>query len=391
MAAPMADRPPLAARSRTLPRMFDDDTSAQPTVQGTVPAYFVAMGGRDVRIVLAGASVITGEGEDSVVQQFDDPYAARAHLELVLKRHRRQGYAITERALSGAELAGVLGPDGAPDTLASLVTWDPEHSRMTVKFRERGDALRCGEIVARAAELAAEWIQVICDPASPGNALATSVARRPLPVVRSVAFDTHFQTVTRQRKNDPGELTALLAGLPGLERLFATGYLRLRPTTHAHLSELYLLGDPLQPELLTGLGGCRFPELAVLALKLASDAEPPDSRAVASALRSLQAPALAHLELADVDDIRDFLDVLTASPLPESWQTLRVSGSVADEDELLELLTSRAKLLGSLEQLALPLDELSTDGAEQARRLVPELVELDELPELLTPASYRQE
>jgi hypothetical protein len=351
-----------------------------------VPAYFVAMGGNDVRIVLAGASVITGEDEDAVVQQFDSPKAAREHLDLVLRRHRRQGYAITERAVAVA-----LEPGGEVDDLVGVVQWEPDHSRMIVTFRERDDVRRCADIVARAGELEAEWVQVICDPESPGRALAGAVARRPLPAVRSFAFDTHFQTVTRQRDNDPGDLHELLSGLPGLTRLFATGALRLRPLAHEKLAELYLLGDPLGRELLAALGRCRLPALEVLGLGLAGDAEAPDSRAAADALHALHAPALTRLEVAGVDDLHEFLDALTARPLPPSWETLRVSGVVADEDELLRLLADRAPRLASLAQLGLPLDELSQGAAEQARRLVPELEELDELPEHLTPSSYRQE
>jgi hypothetical protein len=365
--------------------MSDQDLPA------SVPAYFVAIGGRPLRIVLAGASVLTGAGDDIVVQQFPDPRAAREHLELVLKRHRREGRAITERALSGAELAGVLAPDGGPDPLAGMVAWDPEHLRLTVTFRERADTRRCDEVVARAAELAAEWVQVICDHASPGAALASAVARRPLPAVCCLAFDTHFQTVTRQRANNPGELAELLSGLPGLERLFATGALRLRPTAHGRLSELFLLGDPLRPELLGALGACRFPELAVLGLQLAGDDEPPPAAAVAAALHALHAPALAQLEVAALDDLPGFLDALTARPLPPSWQTLRLHGSIADEDDLLAVLSRRAAILGSLELLGLPLADMSTGAAEQARRLVPEVEELDELPAYLTPSSYRDE
>jgi hypothetical protein len=352
----------------------------------TVPAYFVAMGGRDVRIVLAGASVITGEDEDAVVQRFDSPKAAREHLDLVLRRHRRQGFAISER-----QVAVALDPGGEVDDLVGVVQWEADQLRMTVTLREPDDVRRCADIVARAGELAAEWMQVICDPESPGRALAGAVARRPLPALRCLAFDTHFQTVTRQQDNDPGPLHELLSGLPGLTRLFATGSLNLRPLAHERLEELYLLGDPLSVELLAALGRCRLPALEVLALCLAHDAEAPDSRAAAGALHALHAPALAHLEVAGVDDLREFLDALTARPLPPSWQTLRVSGVVADEDELLPLLAERAPRLAGLAQLGLPLDELSHGAAEQARRLVPELEDPDEMSLYLDPSSYRSE
>lgn len=372
----------------------DDDAAAAPAraqVTGPVPAYFVGMGGRDVRIVLAGDSVFTGEGEDIVVQRFDDPRAARQHLDLVLQRHRRQGYAITERRLDGAELMGVIDPSGAADELAGLVEWEADQRRLTITFREPADVRRCRDLVARAAELSAGWVQVICDPVSPGPALAEALAARPLPELVCFAFDTHFQTLTRQRANDPGDLARLLSGLPGLERLFATGDLDLRPTAHARLAELYLLGDPLRASTLDALGRSRFPALEVLGLCVASDAGPPDARAVAAALRSVHAPALSALEIAGLGDLCAFLDALTAQPLPDAWTSLRVTGSVRDEDELLALLAARAQRLSALQQIGLPLDELSTGAAEHARRIVPELEDAGELGEYLTPATYRNE
>lgn len=357
-----------------------------PKPERTVPAYFVAMGGNDVRIVLAGASVITGEDEDAVVQQFDSPKAAREHLNLVLRRHRRQGFAITERAVAVA-----VDPRGEVDDLVGVVAWEADQLRMTVTLREPDDVARIADIVARAAELSAEWMQVICDHADPQGRLAGAIARRELPALRSFAFDTHFQTVTRQRDNDPGPLHELLAGLPALTRLFATGALTMRPIAHEQLEELYLLGDPLRLELLAALGRSRLPALEVLALNLAGDAEPADGRAVADVLHALHAPGLAHVEVAGIDDVRELLDALTARPLPPSWQTLRLSGAVADEDELLHVLAARAPRLAGLAQLGLPLGELSHDAAEQARRLVPEIEELDEMDVYLDPSSYRHE
>lgn len=370
----------------------DDDLAARQTgTEGPMTAYFIAYPGRPLRIVLADNALITGEGEDAVVQRFESPHAAREHLDHVLKRRRRDGYPIQTRPLSAEERAGVLGPDGEPDALADCVKWDEAQAKMTLTCR--GDEFhprRCLEVVERAAQLGAQWWQVICDHSSP-TGLSGALRARPLPKLLSFAFDTHFQTVTRQARNMLGDLDGVLAGMPALRRLFATGDLVLRPTTHARLSELYLLADPMRPATLAALGACRFPALEVLGLRVAADAEPPADRALAAALRELSAPALTHLELAGSGDVVGLLTALTAGPLPKSWQTLRIEGSLHDEDALLALLTSRAKVFGGLTRLALPLDEISSDAAEQARRLVPGLVELPELPERLTPSTYRQE
>lgn len=369
----------------------DDDTKSATTAEvSNMTAYFIAYPGRPLRIVLFDAALITGEGEDAVVQRFDSARAAREHLDLVLARRRRDGYPITSRPLTAEERASVLGPDGEPDALADCVQWDEAQSRMTLTCR--GDEFhprRCLEVVERAGQLGAEWWQVLCDRASP-TGLSGAMRAKPLPRLRSFIFDTHFQTVTRQGRNMLGELDGVLTGAPGLERLFATGDLVLRPTSHPRLVELYMLADSMRPATLAALGACSFHALEVLGLRLAGDGEPPPYRALAAALRELDAPALTHVELAGVSDVVGLLTLLTEGA-PLTWQTLRIDGTLDDEDALLALLAARAQHFNELTLLALPLDEVSSGAAERARQLVPQLVELDELDERLTPTTYRPE
>jgi hypothetical protein len=77
-----------------------------------------------------------------------------------------------------------------------------------------------------------------------------------------------------------------------------------------------------------------------------------------------------------------FLAELTERPLPASWATLYVRGSLGDEDELLALLRARAPALGSVALLGLPLaDELSEDGIAEAKALLPQLAAVSDLPD----------
>lgn len=352
-------------------------------------AHFVALEGELLRLVRVDAALFTGEGEDAICQSFPDARAAQAHLDMVLVRHRRQGHRIGSRPLTAAELAA-LRPDGeALDELIDCLRWDHDQGRVHVHLRSSAHVDRCDQIVLRAAEQHAGLMQVLCDPAVPGRSLSSALRRHPLPDLHTLAFDTHFQSVTRQKNNTCGPLDELLAGLPRLERLFATGDLEMdAPCSHDDLSELYLLGDPLRPELLATLGRCHFPRLEVLGLKFSADADAPPTDAIVAALHALDAPNLRFIELDGADDLVTFLTALTARPLPPSWDTLRVHAPVRDEDALLELLASRAHIFQTLLELGLPQDDLSRPAAERAHALVPELCDPDDLPERMGPDLY---
>lgn len=352
-------------------------------------AYFVQHRGDVQRIVLAGDKLITGAGETAVVQQFDNPRAAKEHLEMVLSRRRREGYRVEMREISAADLGAGTVPEG-PDPLADCVAFEPDHRRMTVTFRgHEVPPGRCVEVVMRAAELAPGSMQVLCDLASPGQTFAAALLRLPLPSLTALAFDTHFQTVTRQAKNSPGDVADLLAALPQLENLFVTGDVTLRPTRHDNLDELYLLGDPLRGATLTALAACKFPRLGVLALRLAADAACRDELLAAEALQRLDAPQLRYVEVAGVHDLTAFLAALAVRPVPPSWEALRLTGTVRDEDAFLSLLASHANRFESLAEFGLPLaDGLSREGAVHARRILDAIDDSGELPDRLAPDVY---
>jgi len=341
--------------------------------------------GRDtLRITLSGPRLITGEGDSAIVQAFASEEAARSHLEMVLARRRRSGYAIETQELDEEP--------ALPDPLVGVVEYDATRRNMRVTFKgSEIPAGRCDAIVARAAEVKPLCLQILCDHVSPGAALSSALAGVRLPSIRSFIFDTYFQTVTRQAGNSPGDLAAVLEALPGLEAAFITGDVLLRPLDHASLRALFLLADPLTPRSLAGLAGSHFPALTTLGLALCSDSEPMAGAPVAAALLKLGAPKLARVEVEGVDDVVSLLSALTSKALPASWSTLRLDGGIADEDALLTVIGERKAKMSKLTILALPLaDEVSQDAAEHGAKLLPALKDCDEVPTSLLPATYEK-
>ena len=339
--------------------------------------------GRDtLKITLSGPRIITGEGDTAIVQAFASEEAARSHLEMVLARRRRSGYAIETQELDEEP--------ALPDPLVGVVEYDATRRNMRVTFR--GSEIppgRCDAIVARAAEVKPLCLQILCDHASPGAGLSSALAGVRLPSVRSFIFDTYFQTVTRQAGNSPGDLAAVLEAMPALEAAFITGDVLLRPLVHATLRALFLMADPITPRSLAGLGGSHLPALTTLGIMLASDTEPMEGEPVAAALLKLGAPKLSHLEVDGLADIVGFLKALSSKALPASWSTLRIDGGIADEDALLAVLGERKTKMAKLSTLALPLaDEVSQDAAEQGAKLLPSLKDCDDVPTSLLPSTY---
>ncbi|WP_309893599.1 hypothetical protein [Archangium sp.] len=231
----------------------------------------------------------------------------------------------------------------------------------------------CTQLVKRLAREAPRCVQLVCDLASPAHVWARALQGTTLPSVKAFIFDTPSQTQTRQGENSIGDLAAVLAACPHLERLFATGDLDLSPTRHESLRELYLLGDPLSPVLFDGLGGCQFPRLERLAISLASDAGPVKSQALRQALRELRAPP-REVHVKGLDHIDQTLEALALQGLPPSWKVLTLDGSWGDDDdpeELRTLLQRHASAFGTLEHLGLP-EDLEVDGVPVRTESAPE-------------------
>jgi len=337
-----------------------------------------------VKLTLSGKLLVTGEGDRRVEQSFPSAAAAVEHLERVLGLRRREGY-VAETTEVAEELVAE-----APDPLDGVVKHDAASGRATVTFAgtkvPRG---LCASIAARLAEVAPPCVQVICDHASPGKDFAAALARTPLPSIVGFVFDTHFQTLTRQRDNALGDLGVVLGALPAVERVFVSGKLALSASTHARLRELYLLGDPLGRDAIESLGRASFPALETLALALCSDGGPGPDSAAAAALRALAAPRLARVHVDAIDDVTAFLRALAREPLPPSWTSLSLGGTVRDEDDLLAALKDLAGVLCPLAVLGLPLsDNVSASAIAEASALLPGLVDEGELPEVLLPSTY---
>jgi hypothetical protein len=338
-----------------------------------------------ITLTLVGKKLITGEGESALVQSFPSPAAAKEHLEGLIERRKKEGY-----WLDSATEVDDAATAHLTDPLAHCFEHDAAAARAKITFQ--GDKVPprlCAQIVKRIESTAPYYVQLICDPASPGSAFSKALAGKALPSIKAFIFDTHFQTATRQRENSLGDLADILAALPNLERAFITGSSKLRKTRHSALRELYLLGDPLSPRAVEALGQCSFPALETLALSLCSDDAPGPESAALAALRSIDAQSLHTAHIDGLTDVTRFLDELASAPLPPSLSTLCLGGALEDEDELLRILKERAPALAQLSTLGLPLaDDLPAYVEEQAKAILDAVTELDDLEEVFLPDTY---
>lgn len=340
-----------------------------------------------IKLTLVGRKLITGAGDDATVQTFPSPAAAKEHLENVIGRRKKDGYAVESATeIDDNDPAAAE----AVDPLRGRLSIDPATKKAIITFK--GDKISprmCAQIVERLRAAAPSWVQIICDPQSPGDAFPKALDGKPLPSIKAFIFDTHFQTGTRQRENSLGDIAQTLSALPSLERAFFTGKITLRATQHSALRELYLLGDPLKAHALQGLGASSFPALDTLALRLCDDAAPGPEGAAIAAVRAINAPSLRALHIDGIMDVPRFLEDLTSEPLPASLSTLCLGGAVDDEDDLLRVLELRAPALAQLETLGLPLsDDLPDDTEERAEAIVGAVADLDDLDEMFLPDTY---
>lgn len=337
-------------------------------------------------MTLSGKHLFTGEGDGRIEQSFPSAAAATEHLDRVVSLRKRDGYAVTEVR----ELAGEVAAKEA-DPLENVVKHDVERGRSAVTFRgakvPRG---LCSKVVERLLGDAPTCVHLLCDHASPGDDFTAALRGKALPSIEAFIFDTHFQPATRQATNAFGDLAAVLGALPAATRVFVTGDVKLSRTKHDRVEELYLIGDPLKRATVEALGRCSFPALTTLGVRLRWDHEVDvDDRAVAATLRGLVAPGLATVHVSSPGSATSLLRALTESPLPSSWSTLGIDGTIEDEDALLALLEERAPVLRTLSELVLSLgDEVSDDAGEKARALVPRLVARHEMVDPFLPATY---
>lgn len=338
----------------------------------------------DLRVVHDGRRLIVGEGDDAVVQQFPSEHDALSHLEFMMSRRRRDGYVVEKQLLTDPAALGLADP------LSGVLQWDAERKRATVTFNNPAAAARqCEEAVDRLTRLHPATVHIVCESASPGSALSAALTRTPLATVRNLAIDAPTRTVGEQRGSSFGDLADILVGLPGVEQVYVTGQVETRPILLHPVRQLYMLADPLPARTLAALGRSKLVRLQILGLALRGDTGPADGPAAAAALHALSAPQLAAIDVGGIDDLAAFIDQLAARPLPPSWSRLSLDGAVPDEAALLAVLARRAPVLRNLSALGLPLsDALSDAGAERAVRFVPTVVDREELPDRLSPATY---
>jgi hypothetical protein len=155
------------------------------------------------------------------------------------------------------------------------LTFDASHKRMTIEFHEPpaletlktiAEHLKKNEARSLHAMVADEW----SDPDAPDwdDPRHVSQLEKALPPsLESFIFDMPVETVSRQAYNTVGDFCDVLAACPMLTRAFLTGCSQMRKTRHAHLRELYLMGNPLDPSIISGLAASQFPALEKLVLK----------------------------------------------------------------------------------------------------------------------------
>lgn len=342
--------------------------------------------GESFIMILSGKHIFTGEGEGRVEQTFPSPAVAAEHLERVTKLRKRDGFFVVEVTELAAEVAAKK-----VDPLDSVVSYDPDRGRSTVTFKGSKVPRNLSyEVVERLLSDSPRSVQILCDPASPGDAWSAAFSEKSLPSVESYIFDTHFQTVTRQARNAMGDLGQTLAAMPSAERAFITGDLKLTMSRHEQIQQLYLLGDPLKKVLIDGVARSQLPELETLCIRVCADAESEmEPQVIANALRVLTAPRLHTIYLEISGSVVPFLRKLTATPLQASWTTLCIDAQIGDEDAFLALLKERASLLRPLQELGLPLgDEISQGAQEAAQKLLPNLADRSDIGEMFLPSVY---
>jgi hypothetical protein len=334
-----------------------------------------------LRLTLTGATLATDvDGGGSKIQSLPSREVAQEHLERVLRLRRDEGYRILERGeLAGDEVEPI------DDPIAHLIRYHEPRRRVLIGFEEapiEADAL--AEVVARLAAAAApRCIDLLrTDDRIPGGLLTAALAGTSLPSVKDLVLSAN--PIFDNGGTSLDDLADWFAVLPNLQRVDASGKVTLRVARHPAVSELHLHDAPRFAEVVAALGSGSLPALATLDLSVREDHDL--DRALAAALRSLAAPRLRTVQLAGLMDLTRFLAGLTVEPLPPSWTTLHARGSIGDEDDLLAVLQQRAATLASLGELGLPLaDALSEGGVAEAKRLVPQLVDVSGLPAFWAP------
>lgn len=341
-------------------------------------------GKRPLWFLVADKELTTIAGSERTTQPFASAEDAAAHLELVIGMRKREGYRVgetvpaTEAELNPVELnESDLHVEHEGGTWHGTFTADAPAKRATCDL-----AL---ESITRAAP---RFVHIGCDLGVPGANWVKAIAGRTFPSITSWAFDTEFQTPSRQSENDPGDLVATLDACPNLERAFFTGKLALSsPPKHTQLRELTLLGVPLAEELVRTLANAELRALERLVISLASHAASEcDVTAVADVVSNLGA---AEIFVDGVQSVAELIDALAKRERSPTLKTLALGPGNEDEvDALRTALERHAEWLRPI-TLALPFERCFTDELElDAKKLGLTLADTNTFAEMLLPAVY---
>ena len=259
-------------------------------------------------------------------------------------------------------------------------THEIEDGRCTIKFEgssdEKVSPAACKSLVKWLALEAPRSVRLICEYLSPKQAWAQALQGVMLPSVKSFVFDVSYKAPGEQSRNSIGDLAAVLAACPNLERLFVTGDLSLSPVRHESLRQLYLFGNPLTASLFENLGRSEFPRLERVAVMLAEGKRPLPYPAILETLRTLRAP-VREVYLDGFERVSDTLEALATGGIPPSWKVLAFEegwGTDFESDEVNAVLQRHAGAFSGLEVLGLP-NDVEVEGAPVPTRPTEELQE----------------
>ena len=338
------------------------------------------------RLTLAGRTLVTDNDVDGsrTLQTFPNRGAVQEHVWRVLWLRRLEGYQI--RAADGiaeddeAQLADAVQ---LADPVAKHVRYRADCGSVQLDFDEHPIVPETFvEIIARIKTAAPTFLGFTRECDVGGSSLDAALVGTTLPSVKSLDFVAHSYGIFEPHVEVLDDLAGVIAALPSLERVRAIGKFLLSEGKHGCLRELYLEADPMLPATLTGLADGSLPALSTIVLSLG--AKHTLDRAAGAALRSIAAPHLHTVYVAELTNVTRFLTELTERVLPASWAALHLDGLLGDEDELLRVLRERTQAFRSLKTLGLPLD-LSESGVTEAQALLPCVMEISDLPDLTMP------
>ena len=280
---------------------------------------------------------------------------------------------------------------------------EADSRRLTVTFKgqpadggelPRVSKAECTPLIAHIAATSPMTLHLVCDLGIPGEAWTAACTGQQLRSVRALIFDAPFARIDVQtlNGNSLGDLAAVCAAFPSVERAFFAGALELRsPLALDALTDLHLCGNPLDASIAEMLARSTLPSLQRCAIVCGSEV-PGNSLLFLRAIAQMTAPQLSTVLVTVPGDqltkvLRDIVDRVASR-----WRRLSFAiTSPLDEDEFLAHLANiKSSRLGNLE-IGLDIDDwLSTPGVAKAKRLLPALRQRDEWARNATsPRAYK--